>query len=176
VLRKQSLNDWDAYANLNAKVEIPMNVAKWLLLALLALPFMELAAFIAVAQAIGFLWALLLVVATSIAGTAVLRHAGGNHIARVRVAMGEGGFTALQADSAGTATLLAGILLLIPGFITDVLGLFLLLAPLRRALGRLLGLKPAPTHPDGVVDLAPEQWHQVPDAALTDRREDERKH
>jgi UPF0716 protein FxsA len=157
-----------------------MNVAKWLLLALLALPIMELAVFIAVAGAIGFLWALALVAATSLAGAMVLRHAGGNHIARVRVAMGqgldEGGFTALQADSAGTLTLLAGILLLIPGFITDVLGLLLLLAPLRRALGVLLGLKPAPARADGVVDLEPEQWHQVPDAALTDRRDNQREH
>ena len=153
-----------------------MNVAKWLLVALLALPFMELAAFIAVAEAVGFLWALLLVVATSMAGAMVLRHAGGNHIARIRVAMAEGSFTALQADSAGSLTLLAGILLLIPGFITDVLGLLLLLAPLRRALGALLGLRPAPARADGVVDLEPEQWHQVPDAALTDRREDERRH
>ncbi len=153
-----------------------MNVAKWLLLALLALPFMELVAFIAVAQTIGFLWALLLIVATSLAGAMVLRHAGGNHIARVRVALGEGGFTALQADSAGTLTLLAGILLLIPGFITDILGLLLLLAPLRRALSALLGLRPAPTRPDGVVDLEPEQWHQVPDAALPDRRDNERGH
>jgi len=63
-----------------------MNVAKWLLLALLALPIMELAVFIAVAGAIGFLWALALVAATSLAGAMVLRHAGGNHIARVRVA------------------------------------------------------------------------------------------
>jgi UPF0716 protein FxsA len=153
-----------------------MNVAKWLLLALLALPIMELAVFIAVAGAIGFLWALALVAATSLAGAMVLRHAGGNHIARVRVAVGEGGFTALQADSAGTLTLLAGILLLIPGFITDVLGLLLLLAPLRRALGVLLGLKPAPARADGVVDLEPEQWHQVPDAALTDRRDNQREH
>jgi hypothetical protein len=38
------------------------------------------------------------------------------------------------------------------------------------ALGVLLGLKPAPARSDGVVDLAPEQWHQVPDAALTNRR------
>ena len=151
-----------------------MNVAKYLLLALLALPIMELAAFIAVAEAIGFLWALMLMVATSMAGAMVLRHAGGNHIARVRVAMGEGGFTALQADSAGTLTLLAGILLLIPGFITDALGLLLLLAPLRRMLGTLLGLKSQPARADGVVDLAPEQWHQVPDAALTDRRDNER--
>jgi UPF0716 protein FxsA len=153
-----------------------MNVAKWLLLALLALPIMELAAFIAVAQAIGFLWALALMAATSMAGAMVLRHAGGNHIARVRVAMGQGGFTALQADSAGTLTLLAGILLLIPGFITDILGLLLLLAPLRRMLGALLGLKAQPTRTDGVLDLEPEQWHQVPDAALTDRRDNERGH
>jgi UPF0716 protein FxsA len=151
-----------------------MNVAKWLLLAVLALPIMELVVFITVAGAIGFLWALTLVVATSMAGVMVLRHAGGNHIARVRVAMGEGGFTALQADSAGTVTLLAGILLLIPGFITDILGLSLLVAPLRRALGALLRLKPAPARADGVVDLEPEQWHQVPDAALTNRRDNER--
>jgi len=151
-----------------------MNVAKYLLLAVLALPFLELAAFIAVAGAIGFLWALTLVVATSMTGVLVLHHAGGNHIARVRVAMGEGGFTALQADSTGTLTLFAGILLLIPGFITDVLGLLLLLPPLRRALGALFGLQAAPARADGVVDLEPEQWHQVPDAALTDRRNDKR--
>jgi UPF0716 protein FxsA len=151
-----------------------MNAAKWLLLAVLALPIMELVVFITVAGVIGFLWALTLVVATSMAGVMVLRHAGGNHIARIRVAMGEGGFTALQADSAGTLTLLAGILLLIPGFITDVLGLLLLVTPLRRALGALLRLKPAPARADGVVDLEPEQWHQVPDAALTYRRDNER--
>ena len=151
-----------------------MNMAKYLLLAVLALPFMELAVFIAVAGSIGFLWALFLVVATSMAGAMVLRHAGGNHIARVRVAMGDGGFSALQADGAGAATLFAGILLLIPGFITDVLGLLLLFAPLRRALGALFGVKSPPARADGVVDLEPEQWHQVPDAALSDRRDRER--
>ena len=151
-----------------------MNVAKYLVLGLLALPVMELVVFIAVAGSIGFLWALLLVVASSMAGAMVLRHAGGNHIARMRVAMGPGGFTALQAENASTLTLLAGILLFIPGFITDVLGLLLLLAPLRRALAALLGRKMAPARTDGVVDLEPEQWHQVPDPALADRRDDGR--
>jgi UPF0716 protein FxsA len=150
-----------------------MNVAKYLLLAVLTLPFLELAVFVAVASSIGFLGALLLLVAGSMAGAMVLRHAGGNHIARVRVAMGDGGFSALQADSAGAATLFAGILLLIPGFITDVLGLLLLIAPLRRALAALFGAKPAPARADGVVDLEPEQWHHVPDPALSDRRERE---
>ena len=104
----------------------------------------------------------------------VLRHAGGNHIARVRVAMGDGGISALQADSAGTATLFAGILLLIPGFITDVVGLLLLIAPLRRALAARVGRNTAQRRNDGVVDLEPEQWHQVPDPVLPRRRDDER--
>jgi UPF0716 protein FxsA len=150
-----------------------MNVAKWLLLGVLALPLMELATFVAVAASIGFAWALLLVLAGSFAGVLVLRHAGGNHIARVRVALGDGGLTAVQADSDGFLILFGGILLLIPGFITDVLGLALLVGPLRRMLARFIGRPSAPARRDGVVDLAPEQWRRVPDPALPDRREDD---
>jgi UPF0716 protein FxsA len=153
-----------------------MNVAKWLLFTLLALPFLELAAFITVAAAIGFGWALSLVITGSFAGLLILRHAGGNHVARMRVALGEGGFTALQADSSGSFVLLVGILLLIPGFITDIIALLLLVAPLRRALGVALGSNALPTRDDGVVDLAPEQWHQVPDPSLPDRHKREREY
>jgi UPF0716 protein FxsA len=151
-----------------------MNVAKYLVLAVLTLPAMELAAFIAVAVAIGVLPALALVAATSFVGAMILRHAGGNHIARVRVAMGAGSFTALQTDGTGGATLMAGILLLIPGFITDCLGVLLLLAPLRRVLSATLR-RDGPGRDDGVVDLAPEQWHRVPDPQLTDHGERDRR-
>ncbi len=151
-----------------------MNVAKYLLLAVLALPVMELAAFIAVAAQIGVLPALALIAAGSFAGMLVLRHAGGNHIARVRVALGEGSFTALQADSSGGLILLAGILLVIPGFITDALGLLLLLPPLRGALGAAFGRGGPAPRADGVVDLPPEEWRRVPDPALPDRSGDKR--
>jgi UPF0716 protein FxsA len=150
-----------------------MNVAKWLILALLALPLAELAAFIAMAAAIGFGWALALILAGSLMGALILRHAGGNHIARARIALSDGGVTALQADGSGFHVLLAGILLLIPGFITDIAGLLLLLAPLRQALAaRLSGGTPPPRR-DGVVDLEPEQWRRVPDPALPDRRDND---
>lgn len=152
-----------------------MNVAKYLLLAVWMLPVAELAAFIAVAAAIGFLWALTLVVAGSFAGALILRHAGGNHIARMRVVMNEGSFTSLQADSAGLTTLLAGFLLLIPGFITDAAALLVLIAPLRRALASAIGGGRPPPTPDGIVDLEPEQWHRVPDKALADRNPNERR-
>jgi UPF0716 protein FxsA len=152
-----------------------MNVAKWLVLALLVLPLAELTAFIAVASAIGFLRALALLLATSFAGALVLRHAGGSHIARVRTAWDQGSVTSLQADSSGALVLLAGILLLLPGFITDAFGLLLLLSPLRRAVGMAFGRGPAPPRADGVVDLPPDDWHRVPDPRLPDGRERERK-
>jgi UPF0716 protein FxsA len=151
-----------------------MNVAKWLLLAVLVLPVMELAAFIAVAAEIGLLGALALLAAASLAGALILRHAGGNHIVRMRVALGQGSFTALDADSTGSLTLLAGILLLIPGFITDALGLLLLVAPLQRTLGAALRRGAPAERTDGVVDLPPEQWHRVADPKLPDRRENGR--
>ena len=152
-----------------------MNVAKWLMLALLALPLAELAAFIAVAATIGFAWALALVLAGSLLGALVLRHAGGNHIARVRVALSDGGVTALQTDGSGFLVLLAGILLLIPGFITDIAGLLLLVAPLRQAIGAWLRGGAPPPRRDGVVDLEPEQWRRVGDPALPDRRDNDEK-
>lgn len=146
-----------------------MNVAKVLLLALLALPVLEFVAFVAVAAAIGFGWALILLLAATLAGALVLRHAGGGHVARMRVAMTEGSFSSLTADTTGGLILLAGILLLIPGFITDVAGLLLLLAS-------LFGARRAPPRrPDGVVDLEPEQWHRVPEPALRDSREHKRR-
>jgi UPF0716 protein FxsA len=152
---------------------MPMNVAKSLLLALLALPVMELAAFIAVAAAIGVLPALALIAVGSFAGLLILRHAGGNHIARVRVALDQGSFSALEADKLGGATLFAGFLLLVPGFITDALGLLLLVVPLRQSLSAALR-RGDTDRGDGVVDLAPEQWHQVPDPELPNRRTNNR--
>jgi UPF0716 protein FxsA len=78
-----------------------MNVAKWALLALLMLPFLELAAFIVMTAIIGFGWALSLLLAGSLAGLLILRHAGGNHIARIRVAVDQGSFTPLRVDGFG---------------------------------------------------------------------------
>ncbi|HET7912430.1 MAG TPA: FxsA family protein [Pseudolabrys sp.] len=146
-----------------------MNVAKWVILAVLALPILELAAFIAVAATIGFGWALSLILAGSLCGALILRRAGSGHVARIRVALDHGSFAALQTDARGGLTLLAGILLLIPGFITDAVALLVLLGALRRGF-----VGAPPRQHDGVVDLAPEQWHQVPEPTLPDRREDDR--
>ena len=127
-----------------------MNVAKWVILAVLAVPILELAAFSAVVATIGFGWALSLILAGSLCGAVILRHAGSGHVARIRVKLDHGSFAALQTDAGGGFTLLAGILLLIPGFITDVVALVLLVGSLRRTF-----IGAAPRQEDGVVDLAP---------------------
>ncbi len=142
-----------------------MNVAKWLLFALLALPLAELTAFIFVVVALGFLAAVALQAASSFAGLMILRHAGGAHISRVRAALGQGSVTALSADGTGSLTLLAGILMLIPGFITDITGLLLL-------AGSLLRRETPPAANDGIIDLPPEQWRQIDDPRLADRRDE----
>ena len=91
----------------------------------------------------------------------------------MRVVLDQGSLTALQADNRGGQVIFAGILLLVPGFINDIVALILLIAPLRWALSAFGG-GGAPARNGGVVDLAPEQWHQVPDPLLPGWRKDER--
>src|SRR4051812_44528025 len=106
-----------------------MSILRWLLLSLLLLPVMELAAFIAVAVAVGFGWAVGLILLGSFCGMLLLRHGGGGHIARVRAAVDGRSFTALEADGRGGLIIISGILLLIPGFITDAVAIVLLILP-----------------------------------------------
>jgi hypothetical protein len=64
----------------------------------------------------------------------------------VRSALGEARVSALSADGTGSLSLLAGILLLIPGFMTDLVGLVLL-------LGTLLRGPRARAQGDSIIDL-----------------------
>jgi UPF0716 protein FxsA len=64
----------------------------------------------------------------------------------------------------------SGILLLLPGFITDLLGVGLLVRPIRArlaaAISRAVGVPGATTGPGSVLDLAPDEWRPVPDQQL----------
>ncbi len=150
-----------------------MSFLKWIAVSVLLLPLMELAMFIAVAVAIGFGAALGLIVLGSVCGLMLLRHGGGGHIARIRTAVNGRSFSALEMDGPGGLVLLAGILLIIPGFITDAVALVLLAYPAVRSIAVTLGLRQPPVRssPDGVLDLEPEQWRRVPDTRLPPERE-----
>ena len=145
-------------------------MGKRIAIALLLLPAAEVVAFLLVVWAIGFLPALGLMILTSFAGGVVLRHAGRGQIAHFGVAVRQTGVTGVAAQAGGIMFVLGGILLLLPGFITDLLGAGLLVAPVRRwlgaTIGRAIGAPRRATGPGSVVDLAPNEWRPVPDQEL----------
>jgi UPF0716 protein FxsA len=146
-------------------------MVKWILIGLLALPVAEIGVFILVATSIGFGWALLIMLATTMAGFVVLRWAGQRRIALFRSVSGKGisGIEAgIEANPDGFLVILGGILLVLPGFITDAIGMLLLLGPVRNWCGtafrRAAGLR-QPSK-DAVVELDVHEWKEVPSPEL----------
>ena len=107
------------------------------LLLFLVFPILELYAFFKVSSAIGFFPALLLIFAGSALGLLVVRVAGLATALRTRDSLQRGEMPAEEMFH-GLMLALGGGLLLIPGFISDVFGLILLLPFVRRLLGRKL--------------------------------------
>jgi UPF0716 protein FxsA len=105
-----------------------------LALAFIIVPLAELAVIVVVGKAFGFLATFALLLGFSLLGAWLARRAGWAAWRRFQVALAQGRVpTAEVAD--GAMVLLAGALLLTPGFITDMVGLLLLL-PQTRALAR----------------------------------------
>lgn len=115
---------------------LPMFV---LLLALLIIwPIAELFVMVQVADWIGFFWMLFLLFASTVAGIMILKHRGRAHWRRFRGAIDERRPPAKEAFD-GVMITAGALLLIIPGFITSAIGLFLLFPP-TRWLVRLVAL------------------------------------
>ncbi|MBB4691849.1 FxsA family protein [Paractinoplanes abujensis] len=104
-------------------------------LALPLLAFAEIVAFISVAHAIGFGWAILLGGTASIAGMVLLRREGIKGWRRFQAAAAEGRPPGKQV-SHSLVGLLGALLLAVPGFVTAVAGLLLVLPPGRQLARR----------------------------------------
>ena len=96
----------------------------------LALPLIEIAGFVLVGRQIGVLPTIGLVIATGIAGAMLLRVQGFGILSRIRAELAAGRDPSRELAH-GVMIVVAGILLLIPGFFTDILGILLFLPPLR---------------------------------------------
>ena len=107
-------------------------MAPLILTLLIALPFLEIAGFIIVGDWLGTLPTLGLLILSMFIGSALLRGRGLGAVLRSRDGRDP---SRLIADLGDTLFLaLAGLLLLIPGFFTDLLALPLLLPPVRKVL------------------------------------------
>jgi UPF0716 protein FxsA len=112
------------------------------LLLLVVVPIVEIAVFFQVASMIGVLDAVGVLLLFSIGGLLLVRHEGIGTMAKMRAELDAGRVpTGQLAD--GFWLLVAGLLLLVPGFVTDIAGLLLLLPPVRwmakRGTGRWFG-------------------------------------
>ena len=107
-------------------------------LLLLGFPLLEIAVLIEVGEAIGFWPTLGLLALSAFAGMLIIRRLGMSMVGRMFDTIGQGGLAFVSMVN-GYFVILAGCLLIIPGFITDALGLALLVPPLRQLfLGALL--------------------------------------
>lgn len=109
----------------------------WLFVLFLAVPIVEIALFIQVGGWIGLWPTLAIVVVTALLGTFLVRAQGALALAQLR-----GSFQNLQDPSEplahGAMILIAGALLLTPGFFTDAVGFSLLVPQVRAAAFRFL--------------------------------------
>jgi UPF0716 protein FxsA len=107
-----------------------------LLLVLTAIPFLEIALMIKLGQSIGFWQTVLLIFLAMAVGTYVIYEQGLQGVQRSLDAMTRG-HTAAGPLLDGAFVIFAGFLLIIPGFLTDVMGLALLVPPVRRRFAEL---------------------------------------
>lgn len=112
-----------------------MSVLRRLLLLLLLLPLLEIYVLVKVGGMIGAWPTVGLVVAMAVLGLVLIRVQGVLTWQRAAAALLRGQLPAVELLE-GVVVLVGGILFLIPGFVSDVLGLLCLVPPVRRAIIR----------------------------------------
>ncbi len=105
------------------------------LAALLLLPILEIIGFILMGDWLGLLPTLGLLGLSAVAGMVLIRLQGLSTLRRVQDAAARGEMP-MGALFDGFCTVIGGVLLILPGFFSDLLALLLIVPPVRRTLGR----------------------------------------
>lgn len=108
-----------------------------LLFLFIVTPLVELLLLIEIGKAIGTLEVILLTIVTGVAGAALAKSQGLSVLRKTQQEMAEGRMPASNLID-GVMILIGGILLLTPGVLTDLLGLFLLIPWTRILMKKLL--------------------------------------
>ena len=141
------------------------------------IPLAEISVFVLVGSQIGVLPTIGLVVLTAIAGSILLRWQGFSVMARIQTELAAGRVPGKELVN-GIMVLLAGLLLMTPGFVTDVLGLLLFVPPVRDSVWKFLTRRVTfqtfgagfggarqdhgPVDPD-IIDLDDDEFQRNPD-------------
>jgi UPF0716 protein FxsA len=101
----------------------------------LVIPLIEIAILIEIGKVFGAAYTIILVIGTAALGAALLRQQGLSTIAKVQMNMDQGNLPATELIE-GLMLLVAGALLLTPGFFTDVFGFLVLIPALRHRIAQ----------------------------------------
>ncbi|WP_309668449.1 FxsA family protein [Tabrizicola sp.] len=137
----------------------------WLFLLILAIPLIEIGLFVEFGGAIGVWPTLAWVLISAILGIFILRRVATKGAVTLGADMAEMG-NPLSPIAHRVLLVVAAVLLLLPGFLTDALGLLLLLKPVRTLLialiARRLKLGPRPAGgAQGSPDVIEGEWLEV---------------
>lgn len=99
----------------------------------LLVPIIEIYTLLKASDFIGSGWTILAVIGTAVLGAALVKSQGLSTMNSVQTKMAQGQMPAMEVAE-GMAILLAGALLLTPGFVTDAIGFICLAPPLRRLI------------------------------------------
>ncbi len=146
---------------------------------LLFIPILEIAVFILIGGQIGVLSTLGMILLTAILGSILLRIQGFATLARIQEQSRNGAIPGKELVS-GVMIMIAGVLLLTPGFVTDSIGFLLFFPPFRQFLWSALASKVVvqtksafgqgqnpfdnqrPPTPEDVVDLDSSEFSEKP--------------
>jgi len=142
-----------------------MHPVKMIAVGMLAWPVAEITVFMLVAALLGAWTAFVLLILVSFAGLLVLRQVGGGVVSQWRATAGATAGAGATLDGSGMASGIGGILLLIPGFITGMLGAMMVFPASRGWLlvgcRRLYSGGRRAAAPE-IVDLKPDEWQSLP--------------
>jgi UPF0716 protein FxsA len=147
---------------------------RFVLIGLLCLPLIEIAVLIMVGSSIGVLSTIALVIFTGFMGSFLLRAQGFAAFSNLRRALESG--QAPDAQIADAALIMvAGVMLIIPGFVSDLVGIALFIPFVRRWIvkslaGNIQVVRPSARHRDTVIDLDADEYHRT-DASNRDASE-----
>lgn len=151
---------------------MPFSIIPFLLL---FVPILEITAFILIGGQIGIFPTLGMILVTAIIGSILLRIQGFSTLARIQSETQAGKLPGKSLVH-GVMIMIAGVLLLTPGFVTDTIGFLLFVPFIRTAIWSWIGTKitmttfsGASVHPGG--NFRPEQGNLDPD--IVDLDDDE---
>ena len=98
-------------------------------------PLIEIALFLVIGERLGLATTIVLVIATALVGSMLVSRQGRGQIARVQQAVAMGTFPGRELAH-GAMILVAGALMITPGFLTDAVGFLLLVPAVRETIRR----------------------------------------